>query len=112
MPNQLEPPNLLRGLNVKDLSKKDLITIIDQSSEELHQKIDNHRFLMASILEENVGDMVLKRVARPFPSSREKRLKDALKETIEILEQTRKAFKSKRLEVLRRKLTHVLVDAE
>ena len=52
---------------------------------------------MASILEERGSDA---------------RLKEALKETIEVLEQTKKAFKSKRLEVLRKKLTQVLIDSE
>jgi len=37
-----------------NLSKKDLIKVIDKNSQELHQKIDNHRSLMASILEEGV----------------------------------------------------------
>ena len=67
---------------------------------------------MASILESSVNDLELKGLTVPSSSGREGRLKEVLKETIEVLEQTRKAFKSKRLEVLRKKLTQVLIDTE
>ncbi len=40
----------------------------------------------------------------------EGRLRRTLYETIETLEETRKAFKSKRLEILRKKLTKVLME--
>jgi len=47
-----------------------------------------------------------------FPSRlRELKLKEAIKDSINILEESRKAFKSKRLEALRKKLTQVLIDA-
>jgi len=39
-------------------------------------------------------------------------LKKAIQEAIEILEQTKKSFKSKKLEMLRKKLTDVLIEAE
>lgn len=96
---------------MKAANKKDLITAIDRSAEELHQRIDMHRYLMATILEQRVGDGTLKRLSLSSYSPVETRLKDAIEETIEILEQTRKAFKSKRLEALRKRLTHVLVDS-
>jgi hypothetical protein len=38
-------------------------------------------------------------------------MKEAIKEAIDELEESRKAFKSKRLEVLRKKLTMVLMNA-
>jgi hypothetical protein len=96
---------------MENLSKKDLIDVINRSSEELHQKIDRQRFIMSAILEEGVRERTLKRFV-PQSSSHERMLKEALKETIDVLEQTRKAFKSKRLEVLRKKLTQVLIDTE
>jgi len=43
---------------------------------------------------------------------RELRLSNAIKDAIEILEETRKAFKSKRLGVLRKRLTQVLTKPE
>jgi hypothetical protein len=44
--------------------------------------------------------------------SRELMMKTAIKEAIDVLEESRKAFKSKRLEALRKKLTQVLIDAD
>jgi len=91
-------------------NKKDLITVIDNSAEELHEKIDMHRYLMTTIVEQRVSDA---EISRLFPSfSYESRLKDALEETIDILEESRKAFKSKNLEVLRKKLTQVLIESK
>jgi hypothetical protein len=89
--------------------KRDLIEIIDKSTEELHQRIDMHKYLMATILDKRVSENRLNNIPLPSPH-RELRLKEAVKETIEVLEETRKAFKSKRLEVLRKKLTQVLIE--
>jgi len=92
-------------------SKNDLITVIDKNTEELHRKIDIHRCLMASILEKGGSDEIIARIFLPTGSPDETGLKDAIKETTEILEESRKAFKSKRLETLRKKLTQVLMES-
>jgi len=42
--------------------------------------------------------------------SRKQLLKDAIKDALDVLEESRKAFKSKKLEALRKKLTQVLID--
>lgn len=89
--------------------KRDLIEIIDKSTEDLHQTIDMHRYLMATILEKKVSEKRLNHVLLAN-SHRELKLKEAIKDTIEVLEETRKAFKSKRLEVLRKKLIKVLTE--
>jgi hypothetical protein len=94
------------------LNKKDLISVIEKSAEDLHRKIDIHRDLMSTILEQRVDDDTVKRLLISSFSSNGSRLKEALKETIAVLEETRKAFKSKRLEVLRKKLTRILIEAE
>jgi hypothetical protein len=96
---------------MEGIQKADLIKVIDASTEELHQRIDMHRYLMATILDKKVSETKLKNVLLP-DSHRELRLKETIKETIEVLEETRKAFKSKRLEVLRKKLTDVLIESE
>lgn len=93
-------------------NKKDLITAIDKSAEELHQRIDMHHYLMNTVLEQRVGDESIKRLSLLSHSHDQSRLKEAIKETIEVLEQTRKAFKSKRLEALRKKLTQVLIESQ
>jgi hypothetical protein len=96
---------------MKGIQKKDVIEIIDKNAEELHQRIDMHRYLMATILDKKVNERKLGNLLVPDPH-REFRLKEAVRETIEVLEETRKAFKSKRLEVLRKKLTAVLIESE
>lgn len=93
-------------------NKRDLITAIDRSAEELHQKIDMHRYLMATILEQKMDDGNIKQFFLTAYSPDETRLREAIRETIEILEESRRAFKSKRLEVLRKKLTRVLIEAK
>ncbi len=93
-------------------SKKDLVTVINRSAEELHQKIDMQRYLMTTLLEKKVGDETLKQLVLPTYFPDENKLKQAIMETIEVLEESRKAFKSKRLEVLRKKLTQVLIESK
>ncbi|MCD6262032.1 MAG: hypothetical protein J7J52_03300 [Deltaproteobacteria bacterium] len=97
---------------MKPASKRDLFKVIDISTKELHQRIDMHRYLMATILDQRVGDGTLKRLSLSPCSPVETRLREALSETIEVLEQTRKAFKSKRLEALRKRLTQVLTNSK
>ena len=92
--------------------KRDLITVIDKCTEELHQKIDMHRHLMTIILDKRVGDENIKQLSFPAHSSNERMLKEAVRETIEVLEESRKAFKSKRLEALRKKLTGILIESK
>ena len=94
------------------VDKRDLIGLIDKDAEELHQRIDMHRYLMTTIVQQRVGDGKLNRPFLPSCRSDERRLKEAIQETIEVLEETRKAFKSKRLETLRKRLTQVLIDSK
>ena len=92
-------------------NKKDIINVIDKSAEELHLKIDIHRHLMTDILEQKLDDGNVKEFFLPSCYYRKASLKEAVKETIDVLEQTRRAFKSKRLETLRKKLTQVLIES-
>jgi hypothetical protein len=98
--------------NMKTVDKRDLITVINRNTEELHQKIDMQRCLMTTLLEKKVGDETVEQFVLPGISPDENRLKQAILEAIDVLEESRKAFKSKRLEVLRKKLTQVLIEAK
>ena len=89
-----------------------MINIINKSAEELHLKIDMHCHLMAAMLEQKLGEGNLKEFVLPSYYYKEARLKEAVKETIDVLEESMGAFKSKRLESLRKKLTHVLTESE
>ena len=94
---------------MKCTKKRDLIEIIDKSTEELHQQINMHRYLMATILDKKISEKRFNEIILPN-SHRELQLKEAIKETIEVLEESRKAFKSKSLEVLRKNLIKVLTE--
>lgn len=92
----------------------DLICAVNESVKELQSRVDSHCSLVAAVLEAN-GDGVeagrAPRDASPCPSrAREQQLKLAVQEAITVLEQSRKSFKSKQLEQLRRKLTQTLID--
>ncbi|RZB30067.1 MAG: hypothetical protein SRB1_02347 [Desulfobacteraceae bacterium Eth-SRB1] len=96
---------------MKYANKKDLMNVIDKSAEELHLKIDMQCHLMTAILEQDLGGGNIKELFLPSCYPKEARLKEAVKETVDVLEESRKAFKSKRLEALRKKLTHVLIES-
>jgi hypothetical protein len=93
--------------------KEELMKTISKSAKDLHRDIDMHYCLIASALKEKVAHSDLQKVMNLSPPhSREAVLKRAIKEAIEVLEESRKAFKSKRLELLRKRLTQVLIDME
>ena len=78
-----------------------------QSAEELGSQAEAHRCLMARAMGEE--DAVLD--AGPLVDCpHRRRLRETLREAITILEESRKAFKSKQLEVLRKKLIGVLAE--
>jgi len=92
-----------------DLDSQDLISEVNESVKDLQNRIDKHCCLVTAILE-GQGD------TRHLPvcpaRKRELKLREAIEEAIEVLEQSRKSFKSKQLEGLRKKLTQVLIDNE
>ncbi len=93
------------------LGKKDLIVALSRSVKELQLGMDTHTCLVASILGHDVDTRNLKPVLACCPSrTREMVMKEAIMEAIEVLDESRKSFKSKRLEVLRKRLTQVLVE--
>ena len=95
------------------VDKLELIDALYTSVKEMQQGIDLHCCLVSSILEGQVDERNLKPLLDMCPRrSRELLMRDAIKEAIDVLEESRKAFKSKRLEALRKKLTQVLIDVD
>jgi hypothetical protein len=79
----------------------------DRVAAELHRRIDLQRALIGRLLAGGAatgGGAACPLVACPRLS----KIEVALRETIEVLDETRSAFRSKRLEVLRKKLIGVL----
>lgn len=94
-------------------SKEELVIALQKSVKDLQQGIDIHSCLIASILQNEVDARYLESFPEACPArSREERMKAALLEAIDELEESRKAFKSKRLEALRKRLTQVLADSQ
>jgi hypothetical protein len=97
----------------REFAQADLVRSITASIKELQQGVDVHCCLVASILGDSVDARNLLPLQNRYPrTTRELKLVNAIKEAIEVLEQSRKAFKSKTLEALRTRLTEVLVDAD
>jgi hypothetical protein len=93
--------------------KKDIINVLNTSVRQLQQGIEAHCCLISSIIEERVDERNLQPLLELCPKrSRELKLEAAIKEAIDVIEESRKSFKSKKLEALRKKLTQVLIDTE
>jgi hypothetical protein len=93
--------------------KAEFVTALNKSVQELQQGIDMHTCLIASMLGKDVDQRNLKTLMDGCPwKSREAHLKDAIKEAIDVLDESRKAFRSKQLEFLRKKLTQVLIGSK
>ena len=93
------------------LEKKELISAVKNSIKELQQGIDMHCGLVTSIVENRLDECNLRPLLDQCPKrTREIRLEAAIKEAIEVLEETRRAFKSKKLEALRKRLTQALIE--
>ncbi len=88
---------------------------------DLHQKMDGQCVLLSQLLQVDAASgriseqPINNKASYPCRSpggslSREKRLVASIQEAIAVLEQTRRAFRSKQLESLRIKLTQTLAD--
>lgn len=86
-----------------------LIKLIERSTQDLHHRVDMQQHVLLSILGQiKEGCPVDLCILLDCPYRR--LLRQVLMETIEVLEETKKSFKSKRLEGLRKKLLYVLME--
>lgn len=88
-------------------TKQDLL---EQSIENLEDMVTHHRQLLSSLFQG--GGKVVVKPCRGTQCNYRQRLKAVLIDTIQELEKTRCAFKSKRLELLRRKLEQELFEMD
>ncbi len=98
---------------MSDEEKQELLETLSRNMAVLQREVGQCRSLIGMLLGRNVNE--------PFPgmlqgvsmsASSENRLRESVLEAIDTLEETRKAFKSKRLETLRKKLTQVLAEVQ
>ncbi len=92
-------------------NKTNLVKIIDKSTEDLHNRIDMQRHILKTVIEKKIKGSEICPDCIFSDCPHKKRLREVLTETIEELEDTRKAFKSKRLELLRKRLMQVLAES-
>lgn len=91
--------------------KTTLTNILNEGIRDLQYRLDQHFCRVAAILDGQVDCRHLPPREPICPSQgREEKLRQTIEEAIEVLEQSRKSFKSKQLELLRKKLTQVLID--
>jgi hypothetical protein len=83
--------------------------ILIASARELQRRAEEHQRLLAAAIDKNDVKHTLDACHLPDCSHRQE-LKKILAEAISILEETRKAFKSRQLETLRKKMIRVLAE--
>lgn len=92
--------------------RQDLLTTINRRMAVLQQEIDRCRGLIECVLAEDMNASTLMDVqARLSLDHDDLALKRLVREAIEVLDESRKAFKSKKLEMLRKRLTEALAES-
>ena len=81
---------------------------VDRIAEEMHERVEFQRRLFKQVLAGGGNALDRPAYCPLVDCPRLSRLQAALRETIEVFEETRSSFKSKRLEVMRRKLIGIL----
>ncbi len=83
--------------------------LLERNIEDIRVKLEDQSRLLDSLAPSGELPDFL---PSPSWSTRDRRLRDTLLEAIKVLDESRKAFKSKRLEALRKKLIEVLADTK
>ena len=92
--------------------KNSLIEIIDRSTSDLHNRVDMQCHILKTVIEKKINRTEICPECIFSDCPYKKRLREVLTETIEVLEDTKRAFKSKSLEVLRKRLMQVLAESD
>jgi len=84
---------------------------VDRIAKELHERVEHQRAVLRKALgASDAGrDKIL--YCPLVDCARIERLRSAIRETVDVLEETRSAFKSKRLEVMRKRLIDILAGS-
>ncbi|MFH1999269.1 MAG: hypothetical protein ABIK28_06290 [Planctomycetota bacterium] len=83
--------------------------VLVRSAEELHERAKGHQRLLIQVMEGEGSEARFDEcIFQECPHKH--KLRKTLVEVIQVLEETRKAFKSKQLEALRKKLIRVLAE--
>jgi len=83
---------------------------VDRIATELHERVEHQRAVLRKVLCESSPGREEIRYCPLVDCPRIEVLRSALRETVGVLEETRSAFKSKRLEVMRKRLIEILAE--
>ncbi len=86
------------------------LAALDKSARDLRQRIDTYINLVNNVIDNDLNRGCNAGFCRRAPMGKEERLRKAIIEAISTLEESRKAFKSKTLENLRKRLITVLIE--
>ncbi len=94
------------------MENKAAINELKQSISQLHQKVDGQCHILTRLGDSHVfiDNDIVNHKCMSCVRHRERKLAQAIQEAIFVLEESRKAFRSKKLEDLRIKLTRTLSD--
>jgi hypothetical protein len=81
---------------------------VDRIAQEMHERVEHQRRIFRQVLAGGRKELGPNGYCPLVDCARLSRLQAALQETIEVLEETRSSFKSKKLEVHRKKLIDIL----
>ena len=99
--------------NSNSIDKNNLLLALQASVQTLQQGIDVHCWLVDSLLDRKTDNGIRQSFISLCPKrTGELRLERAIQEALHDIKESRKAFKSKRLEALRKKLIQVLVEQD
>jgi hypothetical protein len=84
---------------------------VDRIAEEMHERVEFQRRLFRQVLAGGGNALDRPAYCPLVDCPRLSRLQAALRETIEVFEETRSSFKSRRLEVMRRRLIDILAGS-
>jgi hypothetical protein len=96
------------------MDKRVVMTELQQSISQLHQKVDGQCRLLSRLtdLQTIIENDIMNHKRSKGAQDRERKLVLAIQEAITVLEESKKAFRSKQLESLRKRLMQALLDIE
>lgn len=93
------------------IKKTELLNAVHASMSSLRRDLDDHQQLLSAVLEDKPQVTTAQHGQKDLRlNQREKLYRATISHAIQILEESRKSFKSKQLGALRKQLINVLID--
>ena len=105
------PPARAEAAAKEDRGEMRVEEYVDRIAEEMHERVEFQRRLFKQLLAGGGNALDRPAYCPLVDCPRLSRLQAALRETIEVFEETRSSFKSRRLEVMRKRLIDILAGS-